>query len=231
MSPDGDLIAHYERRAAEQDMRLRRQKSDTRMVGGKSLGDALGEALHGIAGRGGDLSSKSGAAGLNFDVAAKHLFTRAAFLGLPSQDHIVEKARAEVAKGLDLCESPIEKRLLPWLVCEDYGPHVLTCPVPVCNTKLDELPPKGDLFIVPQFAFVKFRMDFALVRRMAGGRLGIVAVECDGSGHHNAVRDTLRNGWLASFQIKTIRAMGSTINERPREVSARVAEAVMELEA
>lgn len=229
MSPEGDLITHYERIAAEQDKRRRSQRGDTQAASGKSLGDALGEALHGLAGRGDALSSASGSAGMNFDLASKHLIKRAAFLGIPTADHLIERAAAEVNKGIDLCDSPIEKRLLPWLVCEDYGPHVQTCPVPVCNTKLEELPPKGDLFIVPQMAFVRFRLDFALVRRMAGNRLGIVAVECDGADYHNAVRDTLRNGWLASFQIRTIRASGATINERPREVAARVAEAVMEL--
>lgn len=228
MSPEGDLIANYERRAVVHDQR-RRRGTDTRVASGKSLGDAIGEALHNMAGRGDALASKSGGAGLNFDLAAVHLTRRAKFLGIDKPEHIIEKASAEVAKGIELCESPIEKRLLPWLVCEDYGPHVQTCPVPVCDTKSDQLPPKGDLFIVPQFAFVKFRLDFALVRRMNGGRLGIVAVECDGSGYHNAIRDTQRNGWLASFQIRTIRATGATINERPREVSARVAEAVMEL--
>jgi hypothetical protein len=230
MSPEGDLIARYERMAEEQDKRHRRQKNDTRIATGASLGDVVADAANKIAGVKDrtKLEDLSGGFRMNFDTAAMHLSRRATFHGMDAKAAI-EKARGIVWGGVKLCTSPIEKRLLPWLVCEDYGPYVETFPVPVCDTTTDGLPPKGDLFIVPQMAFVRFRIDFALVRRLKGGRLGIVAVECDGSQYHGAARDTLRNGWLASFQIRTVRAMGSTINERPREVSARVAEAVMEL--
>jgi hypothetical protein len=223
----GDLIRRYVDQAAIDD---RKRKVDNTMPPMVSVFDALSDAAAKMASEGNPaLSELSGGAGFNFDAATKHLANRAMFQGLPDINHFVNKARAIVNAGLQLCESPIEKRLLPWLVCEDYGPHVMTFPIPICDTKADALPPSGDLFIVPQMAFVRFRIDFALVRRLSGGRIGIVAVECDGKDYHDAVRDTLRNGWLASFQIKTIRANGSTIANRPREVSARVAEAVMEL--
>jgi hypothetical protein len=230
MSNRGVLMDRYAAMAAEEDRRLARLRADDRMASGASVGDIVADAASAILGskNGTKLEDMSGGFRMNFDAAVMHLSRRATFHGLDAKA-IIEKARAIVWDGVNLCDSPIEKRLLPWLVCEDYGPNVQTFPVPICDTRAEALPPKGDLFIVPQLAFVKFRMDFAMIRRLSGGHLGIVAVECDGSGFHSAVRDTLRNGWLASFQIKTVRAMGATIHERPREVSARVAEAVMEL--
>jgi hypothetical protein len=160
---------------------------------------------------------------------ADHLRSRCRSLGMSEEMTLdaIDKASAQIALGLPLCESPIEEDLLPWMVCEDYGP-LLTCPARVHSTKSELMPPNGDIFIVPQFVFAKYRLDFAVIAKCPKG-VKIIAVECDGKEFHkDRDADGRRNSYLRMFGIDTIRATGAEIKRRPRDVSFRVASAITE---
>ena len=160
------------------------------------------------------------------DLALKQIPARAKSLGITDPRAYLHRAREDMTQGLALCESPIEKHLLPWLVVADYGEKVFSFPAPVCDVKRDGLPARGDIVIVPQFTFAKYRCDFAVIRRFSKS-IGIVAVECDGEEYHSAHRDVLRDGWLASFNIATVRFSGKHIYANPQLAAAVVAECVI----
>lgn len=126
-----------------------------------------------------------------------------------------------VARAEFWCESPIEKRLLPWLVFEDYGDEVTTIPAIVHSPKNEASMPPGDVVIVPQFGFAKVRMDFAVVVRVKGV-VRIVCVECDGRDTHVEDYDTARDEYLAAWGIPTVRATGTQIYRSAEIVSLRV---------
>jgi hypothetical protein len=221
----GDLFKRYDQLALEEEARRRTARQDKGVGSTQSLGDALTQAANRAAGLDKSLAAQTGSIGFNLDLALDAADSRARALGLDVAA-VQERVRGIVGEGAALCDSPIEKRLLPWLVVENYGNKIETFPIRICDPKAQKLPPAGDLFIVPQMAFVKFRVDFALVCRLKT-TLGIVAVECDGEQFHGAQRDTLRDGWLASFNIRTVRFSGKEITYNPRLCSARVAEQVM----
>jgi hypothetical protein len=164
-----------------------------------------------------------------FQAYEDHLRSRCRFLGMSEQMTLdaIKNAEWWIAFGLPLCESPIEEDLLPWLVCEDYGPALMTCPARV-HSSTELMPPDGDVFIVPQFSFGKYRMDFAVIAKCAKG-VKIVAVECDGKEFHkDRDKDRRRNSYLRMFGIETVRAWGGEIKRRPRDVSFRVASIITE---
>ena len=133
----------------------------------------------------------------------------------------IRKGHEFMSKGADLCESPIEKELLPWLIFENYDP-LLTFPAVLHDVRTDREAPKGDIMIVPQFLFAKFRLDFALIARWKG-QTKIIAVECDGWDFHETERDRVRDAYLHSLGIETVRASGREIFKNPGHVSSRAA--------
>jgi hypothetical protein len=221
----GDRFRHYDRLAIEHD----RRKNDTRSILGQfsSLGDGMREFFHAriteLEEREPTLRDIDGPIGLSLELAVQHAQKRAAYLGLSESGFAsaVNRGVGAIADNLQLCESPIEKRMLPWLVFEDYGP-LLTFPAVVHDAKKELEVPKGDIMVVPQFAFAKFRLDFGLVARWKK-QTKIVAVECDGSSFHGAKRDHTRDAYLWSWGIPTVRASGNEIHNEPRTVSARAA--------
>lgn len=133
----------------------------------------------------------------------------------------IERGREAMNKANSATESPIEKLLLPWLIFQDYG-QFMTYPARVHLPKEEHALPTTGIVIVPQFAFVRFRLDFAVVARHQG-HSKIIAVECDGEDFHNAARDDYRDRYLSSWGIETIRASGRLIHSDPHTVSERVA--------
>jgi hypothetical protein len=154
---------------------------------------------------------------------------RAASLGMSSamMDDAIERGTMNVNRAVKWCETPIEARLLPWLIFADYGPLVLTIPAGVHSPKVEPLMCEGDCVIVPQFAFARFRLDFAVVTRI-NNTLRMVCVECDGDGYHNAQDDNARDDYLAQWCIPTIRASGKDIYRSPQAVARNVAAAVQD---
>lgn len=163
------------------------------------------------------------------DILQERFRARMDALGISDamQADLTAKARRGIQRLVNACESPIEKSLAPWLVMQDYGPGFGTIPPVVHIPKEDEEGPVGDLVIVPQFAFVRYRFDFALVANTAE-RLRILAVECDGDVHlDNADRDRKRDAYLARWGIATIRTIGERIYNEPEEVSQRIIDAFL----
>lgn len=163
------------------------------------------------------------------DLARNHIARRAAFLGLPESytDKAIELAQEAAEHVVELCESPIERLILPWLLVEDYGPHIHTFPAKVFNHRRDVGAPVGDIVIAPQFAFIRYRADFALLVN-ANGKQGIFAFECDGNAFHAAAKDNPRDACFASWGVRVIRACANEVTARPRNVSALVSSIIQE---
>lgn len=144
----------------------------------------------------------------------------------------IKRAREEIGWLHKQAESPIERALAPWLVMEDYGPLFASAMATVHIPKVEAIRCRGDITIVPQYAILKYRLDFAVI-----GRVGlhdyVVGVECDGDEFHsNVLRqegDLARDGYLLSWGIPVVRATGKEIYTRGALVVARVSEALEKL--
>lgn len=157
-----------------------------------------------------------------FDAAASR---RASVLGLSPQQvsSRIGKAKERIRQCIGECESPIEKRLLPALVLANYGEQFLTFPAELHCPGIDDAPPKGDLIVIPQFAFIRYRLDFAIIAEVNDNRK-IVAVECDGQEWHtDAMKDRNRDAYLAGFGIRTFRYTGKEIQADPLPLACEVA--------
>ena len=140
----------------------------------------------------------------------------------PSFTSLVEKAQQRVGQILQFCESPIERLMLPALVFADYGASFASFPAQIHIPSTDD-PPRGDLVIIPQFAFVKYRFDFGVLADI-DGHWRITAVECDGEEYHqDAVKDRRRDAYLKAFGITTFRFKGTDIQADPLPLAAQVA--------
>jgi hypothetical protein len=146
----------------------------------------------------------------------REIVWRCQALGIPATeyDRIFEDAKAWFAMGSALCESPIERPVLAALLTGRYqGYHAI--PPHVHNAKTDPFAPQVDIFIVPQMAFLRFRVDFMLVLLTPWGRK-FIAVECDGADYHQDVsKERKRDGYLASWDILTFRLTGKDIVADP----------------
>ena len=172
------------------------------------------------------LNRTGGKAGTVFDLTLQNLNFRAARLGMPPAgiELVRERAAFEFNKGVLLCESPLECMALAALINADW-PHFTTIPPLVHDAKAEAELPEGDLIIVPQFAFVRHRLDLAVIVR---GRLGqrIVAIECDGKEYHDPVADAARDRYLKSWGLRTYRITGK---ELYRDAARAVEPAVFDI--
>jgi len=110
--------------------------------------------------------------------------------------------------GLEICDSPIERTLLPALVCSDFG-VVSDFPAKMHDPRRECLP-DGPVIIIPQFAFARSRMDFGMAVRFKG-QLQMFCIECDGAAFHRAANNIVRDGYFASWGIPTARLSGREI--------------------
>ena len=148
--------------------------------------------------------------------------------GLGVTDLSTYRARgwAQVNLGTAACESPIERTMLPYLVFADYhgfqSPHanVMTCK--------EATRPAGDLLIIPQYPFIRYRFDFAVIGSLDISNQIMVAVECDGEAFHaspiQAERDRNRDALSRSFGVEVVRARGTDTHNNPRAVAQRVSD-------
>jgi very-short-patch-repair endonuclease len=166
----------------------------------------------------------------NAGLAAALLVERAHALGM-SEDMVTSAVNVgfqRIYEGEQFCESPIEKRMLPWLIFADYGPRVMTVPAILHSPKHQAGMEAGDVTVVPQFAFAKYRMDFGVVARTRSG-MCIVCVECDGQATHNPQQDGPRDAYLASWGIPTVRITGKETFSSPASAAGRVSDALRKL--
>ena len=187
----------------------------------KKLADAIPDALNAVVGAT-DLS-KSGGARAILDIAWRGMEGRLAKQGHEDSAFLRRRAEQSFELGLKICESPIERAILPVLICGDYG-DAMDAPLRLCHAS--DLLPEENIVLVPQLPFVKYRLDFALVIR-AKGAIKIVAVECDGIQYHKE-NHIIRDGFLASWGVKTLHFDGKQIMSNPFSISARVSDAVQD---
>lgn len=136
-----------------------------------------------------------------------------------------DQIAAACKRGLPLCESAIEKMILPWLIAQEYplfryNPSVL-------------LPGEQALYVprtvavIPQLKIGRYRADFALAASR-GGLIRFVIVECDGKEFHdgvaNVVRDVDRDVSILSNDrvLDIIRIGGKKIFKDPK-AAAKIA--------
>jgi very-short-patch-repair endonuclease len=71
------------------------------------------------------------------------------------------------------------------------------------------------------------RFDFLMLVEIGDSDL-MIAVECDGAGFHDEVKDYYRDRNWKRSNIHTIRLSGSDIDRNPRMAASRVAEFVLQ---
>ena len=141
---------------------------------------------------------------------------------VPYARKLIDRAKANLVWAYEHCDSPIERRLLPALVFANYGEGFASFPAQIHCPKLDIAPPLGDLVIIPQFAFVRYRLDFAIIAE-AEGRKKFVAVECDGQDYHkDADNDRARDEYLKAFGFDVFRFNGPEIQADPLSLATKV---------
>lgn len=138
---------------------------------------------------------------------------------------LLAQAHDDIRRASAVCESPIERNILPWLVLQDYG-TLLDGVARVHVPKDEPQMPVCPVVVVPQFAFVRFRLDFALVAR-AHDCMRIFAIECDGGSYHDAARDKQRDAYMNSWGVETIRLDGRAIYRDGRGEAEKVAQRLM----
>lgn len=138
----------------------------------------------------------------------------------------IGKTELQIAAALPLCESPIERVMLPALAFACYAEKFASFPAEVHSPKNGSPPPLGDLVVIPQFAFIRYRLDFGVIGSF-GGRYIIAAVECDGEEFHSdADKDHRRDAYLKAFGITVFHFSGSDIVKDPCLCASQVAQFV-----
>lgn len=144
-------------------------------------------------------------------------------ISFPMAEKRLTAAHNKIMANINVCESPIEAKLLPALVFANYGHSFASFPAQLHIPKDDREPPRGDLIVIPQFAFIRSRLDFAVIAEAEGQRK-FVAVECDGEAFHtDATKDRMRDDYLIAFGFDVFRFSGKQIQADPLPLAAKVA--------
>lgn len=186
----------------------------------QTVGNAALNVLHGIGHQSeamkAALKSNPGKGVTNLGFGMERLTRHALTLGVPEAglDAVQQQAKDQYAKGELLCESPIERSMLAALLTGNWDGFDTIAPI-VHDSSRDalEMLPAWDLVIVPQMAFLKFRLDFGVIAKW-DGRRHIVAVECDGAAfHQDAVRERYRVAYLKSWDVPVFKFSGTLLHE------------------
>lgn len=182
------------------------------LAGFRTAGDALMNAFQPDA----PLRHKAGKGLTTLNLGMPRLLHHAAQMGMNAagQEYTERRAREQYAKAAEITESPIERSLIAALLTARWHGFDTIPPLVHSSAKDSrELLPLGDIIIVPQMAFIKFRLDFGLVIEK-GGKRHIAAIECDGQEfHQDVVKDRFRDFYLNSWDIPVFRCKGGAIFE------------------
>jgi very-short-patch-repair endonuclease len=121
-------------------------------------------------------------AGFDEDLACERELEKALCL-LPPDER--EAGVQEYKRGISLCESPIERRLFPWLIFQAYNCFEPRHPCVLLPGESEKLKP-CTVAVIPQLPIGRRRADFALAARR-DGPIRFVIVECDGEEFHKDV--------------------------------------------
>ena len=161
-----------------------------------------------------NLALVAGIAETIFSTGQAAFLARCRRLGLSAHQaaDALATARTRFEFGTSLCESPIEKIVLAAMLAVDW-PGLLTIPPLVHDGRRDALLPNGDVVIIPQMAFLRYRADFGVLVDK-GGRRRLSVVECDGEEfHQDAGRQRARDAYFQSWDVKSFRLTGSEIHQ------------------
>lgn len=179
----------------------------------KVLGDVTASLIHGVNDKTDVeyLRGHPGKAMTQLNLLAPNYLKRAHSLGIDG-DQAIKLAYAQYVKGCSLCESPIERSMLAALIMGRW-PCLTSIPPLVHNSSdKNEMFPGGDIVIIPQMAFLRYRFDFGIVFEFEG-TTEILCVECDGKEYHkDADKMRERNAYMVSWGIPTLRFTGSYLN-------------------
>ncbi len=197
----------------------------------KQVGDAAQSILTDLASRTNREALKfhPGKGVTNLGLGMYRLQAYAAALGVSAQgiEALEETAVAQFSKGTMLCESPIERSMLAGLITGNWtGFESIPPLVHDGRSSSTEMLPEADIVIVPQMAFLRFRLDFGVVAMREGGRR-IVAVECDGAAYHrDADLERYRVNYLKSWGIPVFKFSGKLLHEDAIEAADVVINAI-----
>lgn len=201
-------------------------RPDESFVNIQSVGGALRQALHSASlelGGEDTLKRHPGKALTVLQLGMETLRKRARTMELAESSWADIEARAyeEFKKGEGLCESPIERSMLAALVTGCWSGFGTIPPRVHNGMDKEEMLPKGDVIIVPQMAFLRYRLDFAVIIEVAG-RQQIIAIECDGADFHTDYRrELLRVNYLKSWGIPVFKFTGSELHAEPLAAAHR----------
>lgn len=128
---------------------------------------------------------------------------------------------------LDLCESPIERKLLIPMLFWDYFRVKVISPTPYGSTYTDRLDWRSTVFIEPQAKIGRHRVDF-LIAPTTGEQDGKrLVIECDGHDYHErtkeqARKDRSRDRELTGLGYLVFRYTGSEIHADPRRCAGDI---------
>lgn len=134
----------------------------------------------------------------------------------------------ELAKPL--CESPIERLILPWLIGQEYPGFNRNPCVLRPGDSLKYVP--YTVAIIPQLPIGRHRVDFALAASRKDKKIRFVVVECDGAEFHdsvkNVVKDVVRDVRLLenSRVLDVVRIEGKDIYRDPQMAAVKAAMAL-----
>lgn len=187
-------------------------------TGLRQVGDALNSAFQEMGYADESLRATAGKGKTTLDLGMYRLRDQAVSMGMNADgaDYVERRARAQYDKAVSFTESPIERAMIAALLTGRWLGFETIPPIVHNATKGSiELLPLGDVIIVPQLAFVRYRLDFGIVVEK-DGRRQVVAVECDGAAFHaDAVKDRFRDAYLDSWGVPTFRATGSSLDKDP----------------
>lgn len=187
------------------------------------LGDV---ALASLVPDGAKLNEETGKGLTALSLGMDSLCDRARRLGISEAElpRVKQDTMQQFEKGAKLCESPIERSMLGALLTAPWQGFETLPPVVHNAANHLEPMPAGDVVIVPQMAFLRYRLDFGIILRSGENRYAI-CVECDGEEYHNdADKERRRGGYLASWGIPTYRFTGKAIYADANGCALRVAE-------
>jgi hypothetical protein len=138
----------------------------------------------------------------------------------------IEAVEAVYSRAEKLCESPIERNLLAALVTAVWPFSRSVVPLIHNAANRDEPFPPGDVVIIPQFAILRYRLDFGVIIQKAGVKR-IVGLECDGKDYHDAENDRFRDQYLAAaLDIPVLRFRGVDLYREPITIADSIVMAI-----
>lgn len=142
-----------------------------------------------------------------------------------SQPGYAGAATVAFEKAFPLCESPIEKLIMPWLVVQEYSCFNYSPCVLLPGEQSHYVP--YTVAVIPQLPIGGYRADFALAASR-GGPVRFLVVECDGAEYHNGPklvrRDIDRDVRITAHGrvLDVIRLTGAEIFDNPAHAAKRV---------